>query len=94
MKRHVVTVAIVVLASYAFLVTLAAGWLTFERRSREELLQALALATPGVHISEVCRQIGQPMGEWSSTDDVLDRALELLPLAPRRELSTASRNVR
>jgi hypothetical protein len=71
MRRRVAIVTIVGLASYACLATLAAGWLSLERRSREELLQALALAKPSVHISEIRNRIGRPMGEWSNADEVL-----------------------
>jgi len=71
MRRGIVTAAIVVLAAYACLATMAAGWLNLERRSREELLQAIASARPGAHVSEIRNRIGQPMGEWSNADDVL-----------------------
>ncbi|MEN6337638.1 MAG: hypothetical protein ABFE01_25575 [Phycisphaerales bacterium] len=71
MRRHVLGTTIVLLASYACLATLAAGWLNFERRSREELLQALALAKPGVPVVEIHNRMGQPMGEWSNPDDML-----------------------
>jgi hypothetical protein len=72
MRRCFVHAVIVVLASYACLATLAAGWLNLERRSREELLQTLALAKPGVQVSEIRSRIGKPMGEWSDTHDILD----------------------
>lgn len=71
MRRRIVNAAIVVLVLYGCLATLAAGWLNLERRSREELLQTLALAKPGVHVSEIRGRIGQPMGEWSNTNDML-----------------------
>jgi len=71
MRKHVLGATIVVLACYGCLATLAAGWLNFERRSREELLQALALAKPGIRIAEIHNRMGRPMGEWSDADDVL-----------------------
>ena len=71
MRRYAVVVVIVGLACYASLATVAAGWLNLERRSREELLQKLALVRPGVHILEIGGQLGQPMREWSNADDVL-----------------------
>jgi len=67
----VVIVALVLLVLHACLATLWAGMRSLERRSREELLQKLVLAKPGVRLSEVRGQLGQPMGEWTKPDDVL-----------------------
>lgn len=71
MKKHLATVVIIVLAVYACFATLAAGLFRLENRSREELLEKLALAKPGVPISAISKQLGPPMGEYSNTDEVL-----------------------
>ena len=63
MKRHVIPVAITALASRARLVTLATDWSPPERRAGQDLLEKLALAEPGVHLSEIGDRLGRPMGD-------------------------------
>ena len=67
----VVIVALVLLVLYACLATLRAGVRSLERRSREELLQKLVLAKPGIRLSEVRGELGRPMGEWTKPEDIL-----------------------
>ncbi len=71
MNKKSTTAVVVVLASYACLVTLWAGVRSLERRSQEELLQKLAMARPGVRLSEIRARLGPPMGEYTNPDDVL-----------------------
>ncbi len=44
-----------------------------ELRSSNELLCKLALAKPGIHISEISEQLGTPMGELNDIEDILER---------------------
>jgi len=71
MKKSIIIISTVVLALYACLVTAVAGWSILERCSSNRLLHKLALAKPGIHISEVREQLGTPMREFSDIEDVL-----------------------
>lgn len=44
---------------------------SIECRTGEELLGKLALAKPGVHLSEIRGRLGRPMAEYTNSDDVL-----------------------
>lgn len=71
-RKYMVVIVIVGLMLYACGATLAAVWLDLERRSREELLDKLAIAKPGTHVAEISDRLGPLMRECSKTDDVLD----------------------
>ncbi len=71
MNKKTTAIMIVALALYACLATFWAGVRSLERRSQEELLEKLALATPGVRLREVRGQLGRPMGEWTNPEDIL-----------------------
>ncbi len=73
MKKSTIIISAVVLVLYACLVTAVAGWLMLERSASNRLLRKLALAKPGIHISELREQIGRPMGEFSDIKDILER---------------------
>lgn len=73
MKKSIIINSAVVLVLYACLVTVVAGWLMLERSASNRLLRKLAMAKPGIHISEIREQIGSPMGEFSDIEDILDR---------------------
>jgi len=61
-----VTVFLLTCAAYV-----AVGVLWLEARSSKELLGKLALARPGVHLSEISDRLGPQMRECSSVADVL-----------------------
>jgi hypothetical protein len=73
MKKSIIIISEVVLVLYACLVTVVAGWFVLESSSSNELLRKLALAKPGIHISEISEQIGRPMGGFSDIEDILER---------------------
>ena len=43
-----------------------------ELRSSNELLCKLALAKPGIHVSEISEQLGTPMRELNDVKDILE----------------------
>lgn len=71
MSKKAATVAIVVLAAYACLITLWAGVQGLEARAADILLQNLALARPGIRLSEIRARLGTPYGEFTKMEDVI-----------------------
>lgn len=57
-KSTIITISVPILASIACFAILVVGWSMIELRSSNELLCKLALAKPGIHISEISEQLG------------------------------------
>ena len=71
MSKRTTAVVIVALVFYTGITTFGVGWLSWERRAQEKLLEKLALAKPGIRLSDVRGQLGRPMGEYAAIDDVV-----------------------
>ncbi|MBP7049834.1 MAG: hypothetical protein KBE65_02355 [Phycisphaerae bacterium] len=70
-RRCAVVIVVVSLAIYACIATVTVVCLNLERRSRQESLDQLALAKPGVRLAEISDRLGPLMLECSETEDVL-----------------------
>jgi hypothetical protein len=66
-----IVLGLYVLVSGTLLTIWIAGWPRMHARSSDELLSKLALAKPGVHLSDIRGQLGPEMRVASDTTDIL-----------------------
>ena len=65
------SILIVILAILLFIMTSIAVFSTLERYAANQLLNKLTLAKPGVHISEISKELGREMLEESELKHVI-----------------------
>jgi len=71
MNKHKSNTVTVVLVLLLCVVSAAAGWSQLELRASNQLLQKLALAKPGIRVSEIAEQLGPQMREYSDVKEIL-----------------------
>ena len=71
MNKHKLIAVTVVLGLLLCLVCAAAGFWLVELRASNRLLQKLALAKPGIRVSEIAEQLGPQMRECSDVKEIL-----------------------
>ena len=71
LKNQGVVMWLVILAGTALCSFVVAGWLILERQGSNILLQKLALARPGVKLSDIREELGQQMREFNELEDVI-----------------------
>ncbi len=72
MNQHKSITVAVVLGLLLCLVSAVAGFWLLELRASNQLLQKLALAKPGVRLSQISGQLGSPMREFSDVKELLE----------------------
>ncbi len=72
MNNHKLITAVVVLGVLLCLVSAAAGFWLLESRASNRLLEKLALAKPGVRVSQIADKLGPQMREFSSVKEILE----------------------
>ncbi len=71
MDKYKLSSVTIVLGLLLCVVSAAAGFWLLELRASNRLLQKLALAKPGVRISQIAGQLGPPMREFSNVKEIL-----------------------
>ena len=72
MDKYKLSVVTIVLGLLLCLVSAAAAFWLIELRASNRLLEKLALAKPGLHISQIAGQLGPQMREFSDLKEVLE----------------------
>jgi len=72
MNEHKLITAVVVLGVLLCLVSAAAGFWLLELRASNRLLDKLALAKPGIRVSQIAERLGLPMREFSNVKDLVE----------------------
>jgi hypothetical protein len=72
MNKHKSIAAIVVLGLLLCFMSAAAGFLLIELRASNQLLRKLALAKPGIRLSQISGQLGPQMREFNDVKNLLE----------------------
>lgn len=72
MNKHKSIAAIVALGLLLCFMTAAAFFLVIELRASNRLLQKLALAKPGIRVSQIANELGPLTREFSDVKDLLE----------------------
>lgn len=72
MNKHKSIAAIVVLGLLLCFMSAAAGFFLIELRASNRLLQKLALARPGIRVSQIADELGPLTREFSDVKDLLE----------------------